>query len=157
MTSQSRHCDLTRRPRALLRAQDCSSYLKGEEWKKRKKGKKRKHTVALLLAGGTILFTEDPYYCNRVVLFVGSVTYCCNRLLAPILPLRRLSSFSTQPATRVLRLTCCKRMFKVFQIFQKYVASVSYGCCKSRSECCICWNGYTHMLQTSVPNVSSVF
>jgi hypothetical protein len=29
-------------PRALLRAQDCSSYLKGKEWKKKKKEKKTK-------------------------------------------------------------------------------------------------------------------
>jgi hypothetical protein len=49
--------------------------------------------------------------------------------------------------------TCCKHMF----------LSVSYacckcscGCCKSRSRCCICYNGYTHMLQVSVPNVSAV-
>jgi hypothetical protein len=42
-------------------------------------------------------------------------------------------------------------------MFQRYVASVSYECSKSRSGCCICYNGYTHMLQVSVPNVSSVF
>jgi hypothetical protein len=41
---------------------------------------------------------------------------------------------------------CCKRMFQVFQMFQRYVASISYGCCKSRSRCCICFNGCTHML-----------
>jgi hypothetical protein len=38
-----------------------------------------------------------------------------------------------------------------------YVASVSYGYCKSRSGCCICCNGCTHMLQASVPNISSIF
>jgi hypothetical protein len=48
-------------------------------------------------------------------------------------------------------------MFKVFQMFQKYVASVSDGCCKSISGCCICCNGCTRMLQRSVPDVSSVF
>jgi hypothetical protein len=37
-----------------------------------------------------------------------------------------------------------------------HVASVSSGCCKSRLRCCICYNGYTHMLQASIPNVSSV-
>jgi hypothetical protein len=42
-------------------------------------------------------------------------------------------------------------------MFQRYVVSISYGCCKSRSECCIYCNSYTRMLQTSVPNVSSVF
>jgi hypothetical protein len=48
-------------------------------------------------------------------------------------------------------------MFQVFQMFSRYVASVSYGCCKSRSRCYICCNGYTRMLQASVSNVSSVF
>jgi hypothetical protein len=38
---------------------------------------------------------------------------------------------------------CCTRMFQVFQI---YVTSVSYECCTSRSTCCICYRGYTHML-----------
>jgi hypothetical protein len=37
-----------------------------------------------------------------------------------------------------------------------HVASVSCGCCKSRSGCCICCNGYTRMLQASVPNISVV-
>jgi hypothetical protein len=53
--------------------------------------------------------------------------------------------------------TCCKPMFQVFQVFQMYISIVSCGCCKSRSGCCICCNGYTHMLQTSISNVSSVF
>jgi hypothetical protein len=44
----------------------------------------------------------------------------------------------------------CKCMFQVFQMFHKYVASVSYGCCKTRSGCCICCNGCTCMLQVSV-------
>jgi hypothetical protein len=30
---------------------------------------------------------------------------------------------------------CCKRVFYVFQMFRKDVASVSCGCCKSRSGC----------------------
>jgi hypothetical protein len=37
-----------------------------------------------------------------------------------------------------------------------HVASVSCGCCKSRSGCYICCNGYIHMLQASVLNVSPV-
>jgi hypothetical protein len=36
------------------------------------------------------------------------------------------------------------------------VASVPYRCCKSRSECCTCCNGYARMFQVYVPNVSSV-
>jgi uncharacterized membrane protein len=31
---------------------------------------------------------------------------------------------------------CCKTMFWVFQRFRRNVASVSRGCCKSRSRCC---------------------
>jgi hypothetical protein len=52
---------------------------------------------------------------------------------------------------------CCKHMFQVFQMFQRYVTSISCGCCKSRSGCCICCTGCSRMLQASVPNVSSVF
>jgi hypothetical protein len=37
-----------------------------------------------------------------------------------------------------------------------HVASVLCGCYKSRSGCCICCNGYTHILQASVPNVSII-
>jgi hypothetical protein len=39
----------------------------------------------------------------------------------------------------------------VFQMFQRYATSVSYGCCKSKSWCCICCNGCTCMLQIYVP------
>jgi hypothetical protein len=53
--------------------------------------------------------------------------------------------------------TCCKSMFHVFQVFHRYLAIVSYGCCKSRSRCCIYGNGCTCMLQRSVFNVSSMF
>jgi hypothetical protein len=44
----------------------------------------------------------------------------------------------------------------VFQMFLRYVASVAYGCCKSRLKCCTCCKGYTHMLQVFV-HVSSIF
>jgi hypothetical protein len=37
-----------------------------------------------------------------------------------------------------------------------YITSVSHGCCKSRSRCCICYNDYTRMLQMSVLNFSFV-
>ena len=52
--------------------------------------------------------------------------------------------------------TCCKLMFQVFQMFQRYVASVLYRCCKNRPGCCTCCNGYTHMFQVYVLNVLSV-
>ena len=42
-----------------------------------------------------------------------------------------------------------------FLVFQRYVASVSNGCCKSRSECCICCNRCTRVFQVYVLNVSS--
>jgi hypothetical protein len=48
-------------------------------------------------------------------------------------------------------------MFQVFQMFHWYIASVSYGCYKSKSRCCICCNGCTRMLQGSVPHVLSIF
>jgi hypothetical protein len=50
---------------------------------------------------------------------------------------------------------CCKYIFQLLQMFQRYVANVSYRCCKSRSENCICCNGYTRM-QAFVSNVLSV-
>jgi hypothetical protein len=52
---------------------------------------------------------------------------------------------------------CCKPIFQLFQMFHSYIASVSYGCCKSRLRCCIYCNGCTRMLQASVSNVSSGF
>jgi hypothetical protein len=39
-------------------------------------------------------------------------------------------------------------MFQVFQMFQKYVASVVYQCCKSRSGYCASCNGYTRMFSS---------
>jgi hypothetical protein len=48
-------------------------------------------------------------------------------------------------------------MFQVFQLFQMYVSSVLYECCKSTSGCCIYCNGCIRMLQVSVPSVSSLF
>jgi hypothetical protein len=44
---------------------------------------------------------------------------------------------------------CCKRLFKIFPLFQTYVANVLFGCCL----CCSC---YTNMLQAYVANVSPV-
>ena len=52
---------------------------------------------------------------------------------------------------------CCKRMFRVFWMFQMYVASVLNGCCKNRSGYCICCNGCTRILQRSVTNILSMF
>jgi hypothetical protein len=46
---------------------------------------------------------------------------------------------------------CYKRMF------QRYIANVSYGCCKSGSGCCICCDGCTCMLQAFVLNVFICF
>jgi hypothetical protein len=36
---------------------------------------------------------------------------------------------------RRVKNACCKPMFQVFHMYQRYVAIVSYGCCKSRSRC----------------------
>jgi hypothetical protein len=43
---------------------------------------------------------------------------------------------------------CCKRLFKMFHLFQIYVVSVLSGCC-------IYCSGYTYMLQAYVLNISS--
>jgi len=45
---------------------------------------------------------------------------------------------------------CCNSMF---QMFSRYVASVVYQCCKSRSGCCTCCNGYTRMFEVYVSSV----
>jgi hypothetical protein len=59
---------------------------------------------------------------------------------------------------------CCKHMFKVLHVFYMHVASISRGCCKSKSRCCICYNGYTvcckhlfQMFQLFQTNVARVF
>jgi hypothetical protein len=41
---------------------------------------------------------------------------------------------------------CCKCMFEMFDLFQKYVTIASSRCCKSRSGCCICCNDYVYVL-----------
>jgi hypothetical protein len=46
--------------------------------------------------------------------------------------------------------------FKCFRCSKGMLQVYSYGCCKSRSRCCIRCNGYTRMFQPSVPNVSFV-
>nr|TKV95970.1 hypothetical protein SEVIR_9G398300v2 [Setaria viridis] len=45
---------------------------------------------------------------------------------------------------------CCKRMFQVFQMFQKNVASVSCGCCKVDLDVAM-----LHMFHTHVVSVLS--
>jgi hypothetical protein len=57
-----------------------------------------------------------------------------------------LHFLSKQQVDVVLENICCKCLFQVFWIFQRYIASVSYGCCKNKSRCCICCNGCTRML-----------
>jgi hypothetical protein len=44
----------------------------------------------------------------------------------------------------------------MFQVFQRYVASVVYRCCKSISGCDTCCNGCIRMFQVYVPDVSYV-
>ena len=91
---------------------------------------------------------------DRDVAYVAMVVHVCCKLLFPIFHLF---------CRRILQLClfgCCicfTHMFQVFLMFQRYVAIVSDECCKSRSECCICCNGCTRILQKFVPNVSSVF
>ena len=51
---------------------------------------------------------------------------------------------------------CFKSMFQVFHMFYTHVESVSSGCCKSRSRCCICCYDYTRMFETYVSSVSDI-
>jgi hypothetical protein len=51
---------------------------------------------------------------------------------------------------------CCKYTFQVFEMFQRYVTGVSYGCCKSRLGCYICCKCLRGMLQSFIQNVSSI-
>jgi hypothetical protein len=44
---------------------------------------------------------------------------------------------------------CFRHMLQVFQLFRKYVISVSFGCCKSRSGVAHVTTG-THLLQLLV-------
>jgi hypothetical protein len=46
---------------------------------------------------------------------------------------------------------CCKCMY---QVFQRYVAIVSYGCCKSRSD--TCFKCFRDMTQAFIQNISSI-
>jgi hypothetical protein len=48
----------------------------------------------------------------------------------------------SQAARRCCAETACwKRLFQVFQMFQRYIASVLYRCCKSKLGCYTCCNG----------------
>ena len=67
------------------------------------------------------------------------------------LPIEAVIEFINAPdmvaaPTTVSHLTCCKRMFLVFQMFLRYVAGVSYGCCKSRPGCCICYKVFQRLV-----------
>jgi len=50
---------------------------------------------------------------------------------------------------------CCKSLFKMFLLFQSYIAASVFmlQVASVLSGCCIC---FTHMLQVYVPNVSYV-
>jgi hypothetical protein len=58
---------------------------------------------------------------------------------------------------------CCRKCFHVASVswvgaggpVDKVGACVHDGCCKSRSWCRICCNGYTYILQVPIQNVSS--
>jgi hypothetical protein len=62
---------------------------------------------------------------------------------------------------------CFKCMFQIFHMFQMYVASVSFGCCRSKYGSCIymhvasicfkCFTCFTLMLQLFHLNVAYVF
>ena len=108
-----------------------------------------------------ILPLHGPFACHDVLHSASSLLHRSRAPLHGIMlrvELRINEPPFSQAASRCCaESACCKRMFQVFQMFQRYVSSVSYGCCKSRSGYHICCNGCTRMLQAYVPNVSSIF
>jgi hypothetical protein len=93
---------------------------------------------------GSSLTRPKPGAC--VVDYCQAVPPSSADWLEPVVPRSAFALFG-----RMVKNAYCKRMF------HRYVASVSYRCCKSRSGCCICCNICTYMLQASVPNILSVF
>jgi hypothetical protein len=65
----------------------------------------------------------------------------------------RRRAFIRRSSKDIAESVCCKHMLQVLQMFQRYIARVLYRCCKSRSRCCTCCNGYTRMIQVYVRNV----
>jgi hypothetical protein len=68
------------------------------------------------------------------------------------------------PERASLAAPCARFLRRILQAYVSSVSDILKVCCKcsvwmlqSRSECCICWNWCTCMLQTSISNVSSVF
>jgi hypothetical protein len=75
--------------------------------------------------------------------------------------MHRYSPSAPTPTTRINRhmrspSLCCKYMFQVFQSFQRYVAVVLYGYCKSRSGTLYMLQVFRDMLQEFIQNISSV-
>jgi hypothetical protein len=64
------------------------------------------------------------------------------RLIGPP-PLRQFTAWPTHVAQKSIYVKCFK------------CSRVCYGCCKSRSGCCIYCNDYIRMLRVSIQNVSS--
>ncbi|XP_066311239.1 uncharacterized protein [Miscanthus floridulus] len=111
---------------------------------------------------GSTHFAVDLRSSYRIVLPAGGYLAAFSERLTGCLDDRRISGldgirvrafFRWWSITGTDNLLSLKRMFQVFQLFQRYVARVSYGYCKSRLGCCLCCNGCTLMLQTFVPNV----
>ena len=108
------------------------------------------------------VFYTDVAKIDRIVTMVVHV--CCKRLspMFHIFSRRGLQvclsrcciCFTHMLQLFYLDVTYVCNVFHVFQMFQRYVASVSCRYCKSRSGCCKC---FRDMLQAFVQNVSSVF
>jgi hypothetical protein len=96
--------------------------------------------------------------CERYLFVVSSLPRLIAAVARPLSPVNsacRQASIlsSSMEMLRCAESACCKRVFQVLQMFQRYVASVSYVCCKNRSGCCNC---FRWMLQAFVQNVSSI-
>jgi hypothetical protein len=83
-----------------------------------------------------------------LILPAAGASICLPRLPPP-------RQFAALPTHVMLKSICCKHMFQVFQIFQRYIAIVSYEYCKSRSGYYTCCISYKLMLQVSIQNILS--
>jgi hypothetical protein len=89
--------------------------------------------------------------------YVSSVSEVCCKCFISVL--QKIDQDDAHVAMAMY--VCFKCMFRLFHLFQTYIASVLFGCCKSRSRCCIYMHGCKRMfkcfqlLQTYVLTVSS--
>jgi hypothetical protein len=97
-------------------------------------------------------------YCLWLYTYVSSVCFeyfRCFRLKLQVFHLNVAKVDLNVAYVAMTIYACFKQMFQVFHLFQTYVASVSFGCFKSRSRRSTCCNGMVLLLLGS-PYVSKV-